>query len=226
MLGWRRRERPLGFLAQIDLATAALCDVSKRLPPDGCLWFFYDLNDFPWGGDPADRDGCRVVYAPGPVTITAPLAAPRGAYGPASGERPFAERRVEFRPGVTYADPRELVTPDDPEHLAARLGDVMIALDTADHRLLGHPTLVQNPMELECQLAFNGIMAGGGKLSPEDQARAKALEPGAADWTLLLQLASDETWMWGDVGLLYFWVRKQDLAAHDFSNVWVVLQCS
>ena len=32
--------------------------------------------------------------------------------------------------------------------------------------------------------------------------------------------------MWGDVGKLYFWIRKQDLARRDFSNVWMIMQCS
>ena len=54
------------------------------------------------------------------------------------------------------------------------------------------------------------------------------LAPGAKDWRLLLQFSSDDDLdvMWGDVGDLYFWVREQDARKGDFSNVWLVLQCS
>jgi uncharacterized protein YwqG len=32
--------------------------------------------------------------------------------------------------------------------------------------------------------------------------------------------------MWGDCGMLYFWIRRDDLARRDFSGAWVVLQCT
>ncbi len=65
------------------------------------------------------------------------------------------------------------------------------------HRLLGHAQVIQNPMELKCQLASNGVYCG----TPEDyrSERAKQLEAGAADWRLLLQIDTDEPgpgWMW------------------------------
>ena len=58
------------------------------------------------------------------------------------------------------------------------------------HRLLGHPDPVQGDMQLECQLASNGIDCGdaGGYRDP----RVPALRPGAADWRLLLQIDSDD----------------------------------
>ncbi|UDQ99492.1 DUF1963 domain-containing protein [Lentisphaerota bacterium WC36G] len=30
---------------------------------------------------------------------------------------------------------------------------------------------------------------------------------------------------WGDSGMIYFWIRKQDLKARNFENVWLHLQC-
>ena len=50
-----------------------------------------------------------------------------------------------------------------------------------------------------------------------------------ADWILLLQFASiqedDYELMFGDVGNLYFYIRKQDLAERNFDKIWLVLQC-
>lgn len=31
--------------------------------------------------------------------------------------------------------------------------------------------------------------------------------------------------MWGDVGRLYYWIRREDLAQRRFDKVWLVLQC-
>ncbi len=85
--------------------------------------------------------------------------------------------------------------------------------------------LIQNPWQRECQMASNGIDVGG----PEgyEDSRAAALEAGVEDWIMLAQIDSDDDagWMWGDVGVLYFAIRRQDLAALEFDRAWLVLQC-
>ena len=80
-------------------------------------------------------------------------------------------------------------------------------------------------MELECQLASNGLYVGDA--TGYQHPRRFELEGGATDWELLLQLDSDDDadMMWGDAGALYFWIRKQDAETADFSKVWMVLQC-
>jgi uncharacterized protein YwqG len=92
------------------------------------------------------------------------------------------------------------------------------------HRLLGHPETIQGSMELECQLASNGVAGRSHRT-----ARAKALKAGAADWQLLLQIDSENDgpqWCWGDFGRIYFWIKRQDLAALRFDDVWLMLQCT
>lgn len=81
-------------------------------------------------------------------------------------------------------------------------------------------------MELECQLASNGVYYRGLGAFGIDQ--VKNLESGAADWRLLLQIDTDEDgpgWMWGDVGRIYFWVKEQDLRSLRFDDAWLVFQC-
>jgi hypothetical protein len=94
------------------------------------------------------------------------------------------------------------------------------------HQIDGFPSPIQgDEMELECQLVSNGVYCGDS--SGYTGAEAKALRDGAADWRLLLQIDSDDDWgvMWGDAGVLYFWIRETDARARRFDQAWVVLQC-
>jgi uncharacterized protein YwqG len=98
------------------------------------------------------------------------------------------------------------------------------------HQLLGHPAAIQSgdlPMPQQCQFVSNGLYMGGGGGPVFDENRAEELEPGAADWILLLQLDSEQRagMQWGDHGRLFFWIRRQDLERCDFSNVWMLLEC-
>ena len=95
------------------------------------------------------------------------------------------------------------------------------------HQISGFPSPVQgDDMELECQLVANGLYCGDG--SGYDDPRAKDLRSGAANWRLLLQLDSDDELnvMWGDMGMIYYWVEEDKASRGDFSNTWLVLQCS
>jgi hypothetical protein len=94
----------------------------------------------------------------------------------------------------------------------AKLAKICVrALSTPqpEHRVLGWPRVIQNEMELECQLVTNGLYTGNA--TGYKDSRRKELEPGAADWTLLLQIDSDDNtqMMWGDAGMLYVWIRRQ-----------------
>jgi uncharacterized protein YwqG len=213
---------PLGFIAQIDLSTLPqVCDV---LPSSGWLYFFYDRYSEPWGFDPADRGCCRVLYV--------------------NCDR---SRLVRTEP-PTDADPEhiafpclletwlELTLPDglpEIEYGTAAYDayqeirdDLTKAGGLTHHRLLGHPQIIRNPMELECQLASHGVYCGGA--SHFQQAEIEALKSGAVDWRLLLQIDTDDDgpgWMWGDVGRIYFWIKQQDLATLTFTDAWLIFQC-
>ncbi len=101
-----------------------------------------------------------------------------------------------------------------------------VYLEQPAHQLFGHASPQQgNDMDLECQLVSNGLYCGdeSGYADP----RAEALKGGAGEWTLLLQVDTDDDadMMWGDCGMLYFWIRNQDLQSQRFENTWMILQC-
>ena len=49
------------------------------------------------------------------------------------------------------------------------------------------------------------------------------------EWTLLFQFGSildgEDEVMFGDLGSIFFCIRKEDLAARKFDDVWLILQC-
>lgn len=235
----RRGERPLMFLAQFNLADLPKPHIQPGLPASGLLSFWYDTADEPWGYDPKHRGSFQVLYTDAPTDQLRRTDLPEFIRGDLDHDphwdwKPFQECAIRTSEPFDYNLNRlkeELYEAgdagdDECQDLAERLDDILSESDGC-HRLLGWADQIQGEMASECQLVSNGIYLGGDQ--PIDQARADELAPGVADWTLLLQLDTDDDgpeWMWGDCGRLYFWIRKQDLARADFSNIWGVLQCS
>jgi uncharacterized protein YwqG len=234
------RGRPLSFLAGIRLDEVAWLDEEALLPPDGMLLFFRDSvavaaaaggeideDEAGWGFDPADAGSARVFH------VSADSLARRSALNgmPAHGVLP--RRAVEPRGRLTMV-PWESFFESPQDADVDRYIELQGALDAAqglsesapNHQLLGHPDQIQGDMRLECQLVTHGIYCGDA--SGYEDPRAAELAAGAADWRLLFQLGTDEERlgvMWGDVGKLYFWIRRQDLAARRFEATWTILQC-
>lgn len=92
-----------------------------------------------------------------------------------------------------------------------------IADQPKGHRLGGYPTILQNN-DLEAQAMH---FADGAEFPPADLAALRE----AARWRLLLQMDSDDVFMWGtDSGTLYFMIHDDDLANRDFSRVVAVCE--
>ena len=223
-IGWPdRKGRPLSFIAELDLAALRAVDGPDWLPASGALHLFFDAEEEPWGFDPADRDGWKVLRTDGVAANTRP---PPPAL---PSDRIFAPVMLSGRSALTYPTTERVALP--PEVGGAFDFEAVHAFMDAElgdgprHQVGGFPSPIQGDgMELEAQLASNGIYMGG----PDSytDARIAALEPGAADWRLLLQIDSDDSagLMWGDTGTLYVWVREQDARAGDFSRVWMIVQ--
>lgn len=218
-----RTGRPLSFIAELDLAALGAVGGPDWLPASGLLHLFFDVEDEPWGFDPADRDGWKVIMTG--AAAARPLPRPPGL----SGDRVFAPVALAGRAALTYPTTERLDLPPGvgPMFEFEPVQDFMDAElgDGPRHQVGGYPSPIQGDgMELEAQLASNGIYVGGPDGYSDE--RVAALEAGAGDWRLLLQIDSDAAAgiMWGDTGTLYVWVREQDARAGDFSRVWIVLQ--
>lgn len=207
-----RHGRPLEFLARIDLSQVPASGVTR--PAGGLVEFFYDSENQPWGFEEADLGGARILHHLDPSNLQPTLKPGSGPHPPLRKPLQFASCEA-FSPSSDFED---------------RFLDFLQQSDEATHEKLDdlHETLLENaPPEthrvLSLPLLIQGDMDGELKLA----SRLHGL-PESTEWTLLLQLDSDDElgWCWGDAGFLYFWVPTADLAAGRFDRCWVVLQCT
>jgi uncharacterized protein YwqG len=219
----------LDFLLQIDLTDISLMDPTGDLPKSGLLSFFYDLENQPWGFDPKEQDGFKVEFFPEQHFIQGPPPDPAYKLNvrrlifshiftiPSFGSRSFDRLKQENHLNIDEIG-RYIKMEDEYYSQFYKKG-------CCYHRLFGHSDNIQGDMQLEAQLVSNGINCGYS--SGYKNKKAKTLESGSDEWQLLLQLDSDDSaeLMWGDVGMLYFWVRKEDLKKMDYQHVWMTLQC-
>ena len=217
-------DQPLAFLCQINLASASKLDTDKLLPATGLLSFFYVADQSTWGFDPQDRGSWSVQYfADAELKRTPwPEDLDEEAY--------YTTCKLEYKrratiPGWETKMVDDLKLSEDEQEKFFDFTEAFTDEDDPFHHLLGHPQEIQGAMQLECQLASNGLYCGDA--TGYNDPLAEALKSGQSDWRLLMQIDSDENadWMWGDVGRLYFWMTSDDLNARNFSNCWMILQC-
>lgn len=211
------KNRPLSFLAQINLKEAAQYDREHLLPEGGLLSFFYELDSQRWGFDPKDKGCARVYYFPeGTALVRTPLPAEVTEenrvpeLGVQLRQEPsfpgwevFTEQPIWQVPGKGQEQWRKWAMEDDHfEELQEVLG---IEEGGEITKLLGWPNVIQSAMGEECEIVSRGYYTGdleGYKKIPEQEKPDIAHRAG--DWRLLFQMDTVETedyeLMFGDCG--------------------------
>jgi uncharacterized protein YwqG len=213
----------MGFVAQVQLADTHPLDSAGMLPTQGLLSFFYDSAQQTFGADPNDRAGFRLLYFEQPATalqrVDLPASLPAEARARVCSVSFSDELTLPLQPNLEIASLQWAES--DQQRYDAALQQLTGARTHPMHRLLGHPDTIQDDMRMECQLAANGVADPGA--APE---RVAQLAPGANDWVLVLQIDSDPSigMQWANAGMLYCWIRREDLSQRRFENAWVVLQ--
>jgi uncharacterized protein YwqG len=202
---WPRFEgRPLSCVAQIDLEDVHAAGGPDWLPRRGRLNFFYECEHGGWGMEAADAGVAVVIYE---AETTGLASEPEDL----ALDYRFSAYPVTFRTDVSFPGEDRIeidwkgLNPASSSALESALDSLAAAEPT--HQIGGFPTAIQNDdMELDC------VRWVGGDVS---------------EWRLLLQLDTDNDagMMWGDTGMIYFWVREQNARAGDFSKIWMILQC-
>ena len=226
------KERPLSFMAQINLRDIAMYDEEGILSKTGTLSFFYELMTMKWGFEPEDRGCARVYYFPEAVVLQqmdVPEESEMESFVP--------ECKICFEECVSlpnYEDYMRLKRVDNLEWENYDAACSQLGYESDDWgnrtKLLGYPDVIQNSMEEECEILMRGYRTG----NPEDYAKIpqsvkQDIKEKSQDWMLLFQMGTIETEkteiMFGDCGHIYFWIRKQDLKECNFDKVWLILQC-
>lgn len=213
--------RPLCLIGQWHCDEVNQWIGESVLPAGHLLCFFFDADEpAGWGLTPRDAELWRVTATD--AVNAAPAQIPVGAVTfPA---RSTAGRRVLTMPSPWEPEIEAVWPPRSAEAYAYQRLRTDHEPDPR-HRIFGWPDLQQSPMRLDCQVVSHGVdlMGSSGYSDP----RVLSLQADAAAWRLLWQVDTDEPglgWMWGDMGMLYFWIRSEDLAEGRFDRVWVILQ--
>lgn len=212
--------RPLSFIAQINFSEIKKFDADDLLPSRGIAYFFYCSDQDSWGYDPAQKDKFRVLFDDGTSSNLKRTNFPSdlpdfGKYKPCRVEasQETSLPSLELIHNIFKAE-------KDFQFYEHFLEDGRV------NKVLGHADVIQDEMELECELVSNGLYCGDS--SGFNNPLAKTLEPNAKNWRLLLQIDSNDEagMMWGDLGRLYFWIKIEDLKERRFDRMWMILQCT
>ena len=223
--GWGNR--PLSFICQINIKDVKRHDKEKLLPAKGMLYFFYESASQPWGYDPKDA-GCAKVFYYADTEGFEEIAFPDDL----NEEFRLKEAGLKFSAKESYPSYEEFEIYSDLDCDWGEYDEVLEGLgvdtdETEKSKLLGYANLVQSEMLTECESVSRGIYCGAPEpRTPEEEA---SIKEHAKDWVLLCQIESFEyngaELMFGDCGLIYFYIKKDDLKKKKFENTWLILQC-
>lgn len=215
------QEQPIPFLAQIRLSDIAHLDEANELPHSGMLYFFF-AEEALEGPYPLISESWRVIYDDSdsldlqrlPTTSEIDRVYPECAleFSRRLTIPPFESLYIE-KLGLSYlafeqdAPPEQRKEADAYRELEQQFDDFYDST-ASHHQLLGHPYQIQGDLLWECE---------------QETGQNNEI----TDWRLLFQIDTDNDadMMWGDTGVLYFYIPQRELADRDFSQVHLIMQC-
>ncbi|MGY3779394.1 YwqG family protein [Isobaculum melis] len=215
-------KNPMAFIAQLNFAELKPFDTADKLPEKGILYLFYDCSEdaMSWGYDPKDVVGRKIFFYEGSLdTLERKNLAEDSLFEVA---KLSFYTQMELPDYTSSLVSKQSLSADGYDDYWRLKEEVM---DDVENKVLGHSNNIQDGMELECELVTNGLYCGdsSGYNSPERE----KLEKNITNWTLLLQIDSNEElgMFWGDSGKLYLWITEENLKNKQFDDSWLILQC-
>lgn len=229
---------PLDFVADVDLAAVRAVLPSSPLPADGHLLWFLATSLFGADGElvgaiePRSRPGWHLLHVePGAERRPAGPPPVDGANPLSNGPYPALHARVVAE--LTLPDVWESGVPARWQEDDA-VGEVFDALwadgwDGPFHRIGGWPQPTQGGPAVPAALASAGLVTPAGEVDWDDPRLDPVTDAANDEWSLLLQLDTDDAgapgWMWGDAGVVFFHGRAAQVRAGDLSEVWCNWDC-
>ena len=217
--------KPLVFLAQFDLEKISKFDTEDLLPKSGVLSFFYDLEAMPQSVDDDDRGFAKVYWfedknalrnAEFPDDLKAEYRFP------ALGITARSEKSYESYPDFLLQRANLVADWESFERAQISIGIKSKSIEIEEggdlSKILGWADLCAN-MTVQCELVsrgyFLGDRQGWSEVTPLDWQEAEQWSE--KDWLPLLQLDFGS-------GLIYFYIRRDDLAERNFDEIMVFVQ--
>ncbi len=219
----------LAFAGQIDLGDIAGFEGAEVVPTTGLLSFFFDAALTGYGeGEAPDRS--RVLYTDVPATALVRVDPPADV---PAGFEVFPRASAGFEQSWTLPELEEIDGEEFPT-FPAIVPIVQTAKDRKSYRtlrrkvrgptigskLFGHADAVQGG-----EIVFDAIRRQdrGERFRYEDYewTNLDALVAEMRDLCLLFQSAAGVSW--GGIGVVYFWIRRRDLAERRFDRVFAML---
>jgi len=233
--------RSLDFLAQINCEEVSRYDKDKLLPTTGMLYFFCEFSAWISGGG---NNTARVYYYPGsiselqetnyPIDIEEEYQIPEmPMIFTVENDLPSFDEFIE-RYECRYYDHKQqwerwYKMRSNGNSLANEFGEarkkIVPHFREKDNKLLGYANVIQNSMLLECEKTTGNVWPE--RPIPESQYRK--LKEQYTKWQLLFQLDSIQTpdyeMLWGDNGILYYYIKFDDLLNKNFDKSVFTFQC-
>lgn len=218
---WPHREdKPLEFLAQINLGDAALFDREKLLPSTGLLSFFLDTRRF-------GANRATVLYFEGPDWQRLEKPDSLTARGLMNSIRQLWEgSRLKLPACSLSAGPAWTLPeweasdwltlgnlkPTAQEYPAYHRLQEQLENSLPKHQMLGHAHSLEGNVAHEAEQSTRQL----------DWAKdVQAIEQGALDWEVLLQLDhQDPELTLEGFDRMFFLIRREDLRMRRFDRVW------
>jgi uncharacterized protein YwqG len=212
----------LAFVGQINLEEVEGLDTENLLPKTGILYFFYDATQEFYGEDLAQKDKFRVIYYDGDLSLLKRNNFPSDLPKNATDVARFSAAKINPKKEISFPSNGDKIYDKLKEKDFEKFEE--LTGDELSTKLLGYSNNLQNPMEMDCELITNGI-----DLDNYESKEAKALEPNFADWKLLLQVDScsdgEGSMDFAGGGVIYYWIKKDDLLNKNFDKAWFSMQC-
>lgn len=217
---------PLSFVAQFDCQELKKYDKDAMLPDYGFIYFFYDYEAGAIGCNPEDAGCARVYYYEGSRDELVETELPKDL----KEEYRIPELSVTMKSAKDYPmrEDYNAITSEDVDYDDFdRIYDIVKYPWHAEDdifKLLGYAELLQRSMLLDLPLVTRGVYTGS--FDHIEQRPLYAEE--RKDWILLCQIGlietSDFSLEIGDMGIVYFYIREQDLMERKFDKIWFGVQ--
>jgi uncharacterized protein YwqG len=220
----------LHLIAQINLAELNGILSESPLPDRGMLYFFVDLRCQAWAPF-SEGDNCsKVSYSDIDPKQLIRLENPPEAEG-----FPIQACKLSFDAEFTFCSNLiplcKFSFEKQGKDFFSYVTELQMALSgNSDralprYRMLGHADILQDDPRGWLQSRWEGLARYPAYNDPE----RLNVDTRAKDWVPLLQLDSPRNkppgWMWGDMGMIYFYIRKQDLRERRFDQTRFHFEC-